>query len=69
MFGDKIKNTIERKIRLNILIWRIYWITSTVFQYIDSDKKLVPYYVMNVAANIPGVTGLFVSGIISAALR
>ncbi|KAL5235937.1 hypothetical protein ACI65C_003347 [Semiaphis heraclei] len=36
--------------------------------YIDNERKLVPYYVMDVAANFPGLTGLFVSGIVSAAL-
>ncbi|CAH1726372.1 unnamed protein product [Aphis gossypii] len=36
--------------------------------YIDNDRKLVPYYVMDVAAKFPGITGLFVSGIVSAAL-
>ncbi|XP_060833760.1 sodium-coupled monocarboxylate transporter 1-like [Rhopalosiphum padi] len=36
--------------------------------HIDNDRKLVPYYVMDVAAKFPGITGLFVSGIVSAAL-
>ncbi|CAI6360553.1 unnamed protein product [Macrosiphum euphorbiae] len=36
--------------------------------YIDNDRKLVPYYVMDVASKFPGLTGLFVSGIVSAAL-
>lgn len=36
--------------------------------FIDNDRKLVPYYVMDVAAKFPGLTGLFVSGIVSAAL-
>ncbi|XP_015365034.1 PREDICTED: sodium-coupled monocarboxylate transporter 1-like [Diuraphis noxia] len=36
--------------------------------YIDNERKLVPYYVMDVAAKFPGLTGLFVSGIISAGL-
>ncbi|KAL4085013.1 hypothetical protein QTP88_027860 [Uroleucon formosanum] len=35
---------------------------------IDNERKLVPYYVMDVASKFPGLTGLFVSGIVSAAL-
>ncbi|XP_050533671.1 sodium-coupled monocarboxylate transporter 1-like [Daktulosphaira vitifoliae] len=36
--------------------------------YIESDKNLLPYFVSNVATNYPGLTGLFISGIVSAAL-
>ena len=34
-----------------------------------SSGKLLPYYVQEVAASFPGLTGLFISGLISAALR
>uniref|UniRef100_A0A2S2QY91 Sodium-coupled monocarboxylate transporter 2 n=1 Tax=Sipha flava TaxID=143950 RepID=A0A2S2QY91_9HEMI len=36
--------------------------------YIENDRNLLPYFVMDVASKIPGITGLFISGIISAAL-
>ncbi|VVC39886.1 Sodium/solute symporter [Cinara cedri] len=36
--------------------------------YIQSDRNILPYYIMDVAANYPGLTGLFISGIVSAAL-
>ncbi|VVC39883.1 Sodium/solute symporter [Cinara cedri] len=36
--------------------------------YVESDRNLLPYYVMAVAAKFPGLTGLFISGIVSAAL-
>ncbi|XP_060535121.1 sodium-coupled monocarboxylate transporter 2-like [Cylas formicarius] len=35
---------------------------------IDKKDQLVPYYVMNVASHIPGLSGLFIAGIFSAAL-
>lgn len=38
-------------------------------QHIKSERYLVPYFLIDVAAKFPGVTGLFVSGIISSALR
>lgn len=31
--------------------------------------QLVPYYVLDVAKNIPGLSGVFVSGVFSTALR
>ncbi|XP_050435700.1 sodium-coupled monocarboxylate transporter 1-like [Adelges cooleyi] len=36
--------------------------------YIKDNKNLLPYFVMDVASKIPGLTGLFISGIVSAAL-
>ncbi|VVC39884.1 Sodium/solute symporter [Cinara cedri] len=36
--------------------------------YIINDKNLLPYFVMDVAAEYPGLTGVFISGIVSAAL-
>nr|CAD7438393.1 unnamed protein product [Timema bartmani] len=35
---------------------------------ISKPDQIVPYYVMDTAANIPGLSGLFVAGIFSAAL-
>uniref|UniRef100_A0A2S2RBZ7 Sodium-coupled monocarboxylate transporter 2 n=1 Tax=Sipha flava TaxID=143950 RepID=A0A2S2RBZ7_9HEMI len=36
--------------------------------YINSDRNLVPYFVMDVAGKYPGLTGIFISGIISTSL-
>ncbi|XP_050537051.1 sodium-coupled monocarboxylate transporter 2-like isoform X2 [Daktulosphaira vitifoliae] len=36
--------------------------------YIENDKNLLPLFVTNVASNYPGLTGLFISGIVSTAL-
>ncbi|RZB39989.1 hypothetical protein BDFB_009426 [Asbolus verrucosus] len=35
---------------------------------IETNDQLVPYYVMDVAKNIPGLAGLFTAGLFSAAL-
>ncbi|XP_050436170.1 sodium-coupled monocarboxylate transporter 1-like isoform X1 [Adelges cooleyi] len=37
-------------------------------KFIQNDRNLLPYFVMDVASKIPGLTGLFISGIVSAAL-
>ncbi|XP_025406146.1 sodium-coupled monocarboxylate transporter 1-like [Sipha flava] len=36
--------------------------------YIEDNKSLLPYYVMDIAASYPGITGIFVAGLVSAAL-
>ncbi|VVC39885.1 Sodium/solute symporter [Cinara cedri] len=36
--------------------------------YVKSDGNILPYYIMDVAAKYPGLTGLFISGIVNAAL-
>lgn len=36
---------------------------------VTRNDQLLPYYVMDVARNIPGLSGLFIAGIFSAALR
>jgi hypothetical protein len=38
-------------------------------QVVSRPDQLLPYYVMDIAASIPGLPGLFVAGILSAALR
>jgi hypothetical protein len=38
-------------------------------QAVSRPDQLLPYYVMDIAASIPGLPGLFVAGIFSAALR
>lgn len=63
----------------NVSVFIIYTLTlygfclchtsNRLFQLISSDRNLLPYFVMDVAGKLPGVTGLFISGIISAALR
>jgi hypothetical protein len=36
---------------------------------VEKPGQILPYYVMDVAKNLPGLSGLFISGIFSAALR
>lgn len=36
---------------------------------VSRNDQLLPYYVMDIAGNIPGLSGLFIAGIFSAALR
>lgn len=36
---------------------------------IHKSDQLLPYFVMQIAAAMPGLPGLFVSGVFSAALR
>jgi hypothetical protein len=38
-------------------------------QVIQRQDQLVPYYIMDVAATVPCLPGLFVAGVFSAALR
>ena len=38
-------------------------------QAIERQDQLVPYYIMDIAATIPSLPGLFVAGVFSAALR
>ena len=34
----------------------------------EQSDQIVPYYVMDITKNIPGVAGLFLAGIVSSAL-
>lgn len=36
---------------------------------VTRNDQLLPYYVLDVAKNIPGLSGLFIAGVFSAALR
>lgn len=36
---------------------------------VKRNDQLLPYYVMDVAGKIPGLPGLFIAGVVSAALR
>lgn len=36
---------------------------------VSKNDQLLPYYVMDVAAQVPGLSGLFIAGVVSAALR
>ena len=38
-------------------------------QAIDKADQIVPFFVMDVLGNLPGLPGLFVAGIFSGALR
>lgn len=36
---------------------------------IERTDQLLPYYVLDVAKNIPGISGFFIAGILAASLR
>lgn len=36
---------------------------------VTKGDQLLPYYVMDVASKVPGLSGLFIAGVVSAALR
>lgn len=36
---------------------------------VSKSDQLLPYYVMDVAIKVPGLSGLFIAGVVSAALR
>lgn len=36
---------------------------------INKNDQLMPYYVMDIAGNIPGLPGLFIAGVFCASLR
>lgn len=36
---------------------------------VEKKDQLLPFYVLDVAGHIPGLSGLFIAGIFSAALR
>lgn len=38
-------------------------------QQIGKSDQLLPFYVINIAENLPGLPGMFISGVFSAALR
>lgn len=38
-------------------------------KHITNKDQLLPYYVMDVAEKIPGLSGLFIAGVFCAALR
>lgn len=40
-----------------------------VFQMINKSDQLLPYFVMEIAGQVPGFPGIFMSGVFSAALR
>lgn len=40
----------------------------TCFQVVTRSDKILPYYVLDVAANVPGLPGLFLAGLVSAGL-
>ncbi|XP_065209324.1 sodium-coupled monocarboxylate transporter 2-like [Planococcus citri] len=54
---------------VGMIMYAKYWnCDPMVSQNITSSGKILPYYVQEVAASFPGLTGLFISGLISAAL-
>lgn len=40
----------------------------TCFQVVARSDKILPYYVLDVAADVPGLPGLFLAGLVSAGL-
>lgn len=40
-----------------------------VTKQIKKNDEILPYYVLNVTKNLPGIPGLFTAGIITASLR
>ncbi|XP_022915693.2 sodium-coupled monocarboxylate transporter 2-like [Onthophagus taurus] len=66
-------------ITLSILLFFVFFTGLTMYaKYFDCDPlasnkiqkrdQMVPYFVMDVSKNIPGLAGLFIAGILSAAL-
>jgi sodium-coupled monocarboxylate transporter 8/12 len=46
-----------------------YLVIILCFKVINKADQIVPYYVMDVLGDYPGLPGLFVAGILSGALR
>lgn len=53
-----------------LLIFATYYDCDPVStKQISKSDQLLPYYVMKIAHEIPGLAGMFISGVFSAALR
>lgn len=53
-----------------LIMYSMYWDCDPfTTKQITNKDQLLPYYIMNVAENIPGLSGLFIAGIFCAALR
>ncbi|CAG2053158.1 unnamed protein product [Timema podura] len=66
-FGMMVVKTIV--VIVGLIIYAAYYDCDPyTTKKISKPDQIVPYYVMDTAANIPGLSGLFVAGIFSAAL-
>lgn len=55
---------------MGLVIYASYYKCDPVTRgHIAKSDQLLPYFVMEIAAAMPGLPGLFVSGVFSAALR
>lgn len=55
---------------MGLLIYAYYYKCDPITRgTIHKSDQLLPYFVMHIAAPLPGMPGLFVSGVFSAALR
>lgn len=55
---------------MGLLIYAYYYKCDPITNgRIHKTDQLLPYFVMHIAADLPGMPGLFVSGVFSAALR
>lgn len=55
---------------MGLLIYASYHDCDPIIRgSIGKSDQLLPYFVMKIAASVPGLPGLFVSGVFSAALR
>ena len=55
---------------LGLVIYARYYDCDPITaKAIDKADQIVPYFVMDVVGNLPGLPGLFVAGVFSGALR
>lgn len=55
---------------MGLVIYAYYYKCDPITRgLIHKSDQLLPFYVMHIASSMPGLPGLFVSGVFSAALR
>ena len=55
---------------IGLVIYAYYYKCDPITRgSIHKSDQLLPYFVMHIASSMPGLPGLFVSGVFSAALR
>ncbi|KAJ8866434.1 hypothetical protein PR048_032277, partial [Dryococelus australis] len=66
---DPIRTQREHCTFNSLQSWKYFnVISSVVFQAIDRSDQILPYFVMHATYHLPGLPGLFIAGIFSAAL-